>query len=120
MSDETEDTQAGHISPFDAIRREDENGNEYWSARELGKLLGYGEYRFFKNAIQKAEEACKNSGQAVSDHFVHTHGMVGIGSGAKRKVEDVHLTRYACYLLVENADPAKPIVALGQLTSNES
>src|SRR5437660_12726424 len=107
-----------HTSPFDAIRRIDEQGNEYWSARDLGKLLGYGEYRFFKNAIQKAEEACKNSGQAVSDHFVHTHGMVGIGSGAKRKVEDVHLTRYACYLLVENADPAKPIVALGQLTSN--
>jgi DNA-damage-inducible protein D len=80
----------------------------------LGKLLGYGEYRFFKNAIQKAEEACKNSDQAVSDHFVHLHDMVGIGSRAKRKVEDVHLSRYACYLLVENADPSKPIVALGQ------
>jgi len=106
--------QPQHVSPFDAIRREDEQGNEYWSARELGKLLGYGEYRFFKNAIQKAEEACKQSGQAVSDHFVHLHGMVDIGSKAKRKVEDVHLTRYACYLIVENADPSKPIVALGQ------
>jgi DNA-damage-inducible protein D len=102
------------ISPFDAIHRVDEQGKEYWSARELGKLLGYGEYRFFKNAIQKAEEACKQSQQDVSDHFVHTHGMVSIGSGAKRKVEDVRLTRYACYLLVENADPEKPIVALGQ------
>src|SRR5947209_189962 len=113
-------SQTPHASPFEALRKIDETGQEYWSARELGKLLGYGEYRFFKNAIQKAEEACKNSGQATSDHFVHVHGMVNIGSGAKRKVEDVHLTRYACYLLVENADPAKPIVALGQLTSNES
>ena len=103
-----------HVSPFDAIRHEGENGNEYWSAREMGKLLGYGEYRFFKNAIQKAEEACKQSGQPVSDHFVHTHGMVAIGSKAKRKVDDVHLTRYACYLLVENSDSEKPIVALGQ------
>jgi len=107
-------SQIPHTSPFDGIRHEDEHGKEYWSARELGKLLGYGEYRFFTNAIKKAEEACKNSGQAVSDHFVHMHGMVGIGSGAKRKVGDVQLTRYACYLLVENADPSKPIVALGQ------
>ena len=107
-------SQIPHTSPFDASRHEDEHGKEFWSARELGKLLGYGEYRFFKNAIQKAEEACKNSGQAVSDHFVHMHGMVGIGSRAKRKVEEVQLTRYACYLLVENADPSKPIVALGQ------
>lgn len=103
-----------HISPFDSIRHEDEQGNEYWSAREMGKLLGYGEYRFFKNAIQKAEEACKQSGQAVSDHFVHTHGMIKTGKGARRKVDDVHLTRYACYLLVENSDSEKPIVALGQ------
>jgi DNA-damage-inducible protein D len=107
-------SQTPHTSPFDAIRRVNENGSEYWSARELSKLLGYGEYRFFKNAIQKAEEACANSGQTISDHFVHSHGMVGIGSGAKRKVEDVHLTRNACYLIVENADPSKPIVALGQ------
>ena len=107
-------SQIPHTSPFDGIRHENDDGKEFWSARELGKLLGYGEYRFFKNAIQKAEEACKNSSQAVSDHFVHLHGMVDIGSAAKRKVEDVHLTRYACYLLVENADPSKPIVALGQ------
>jgi DNA-damage-inducible protein D len=107
-------SQTPHISPFDATRREDENSNEYWSARDLGKLLGYGEYRFFKNAIQKAEEACENSGQAILDHFVHTHGMIGLGKGAKRRVDDVRLSRYACYLIVENADPSKPIVALGQ------
>jgi len=106
--------QLTRTSPFDGIRHEDERGKEYWSARELGKLLGYGEYRKFKNAIEKAEEACKNSDQAVADHFVHVGGMIEVGKGARRKVQDVHLTRYACYLLVENADPSKPIVALGQ------
>ncbi|HYB02789.1 MAG TPA: DNA damage-inducible protein D [Ktedonobacteraceae bacterium] len=106
--------QIPHTSPFDGIRHEDESGKEFWSARELGKLLGYGEYRKFKNAIEKAEEACQNSDQAVEDHFVHVGGMIEVGKGARRKVEDVHLTRYACYLLVENADPSKPIVALGQ------
>jgi DNA-damage-inducible protein D len=80
----------------------------------LGKLLGYGEYRKFKNAIEKAQEACLNSGQDVADHFVHVGGMIEVGKGARRKVEDVHLTRYACYRLVENADTSKPIVALGQ------
>jgi DNA-damage-inducible protein D len=107
-------SQIPHTSPFDGIRHEDEHGKEFWSARELGKLLGYGEYRKFKNAIEKAEEACKNSDQAVADHFVHVGGMIEVGKGARRKVQDVHLTRYACYLLVENADPSKPIVALGQ------
>jgi len=102
------------VSPFEAIRRVAEDGSEYWSARELGKVLGYTEYRKFQNAIQKAEEACENSGQAVPDHFAHVSEMVSIGSGAKRKVEDVYLSRYACYLLVENSDPSKPIVALGQ------
>src|SRR5215471_13708199 len=107
-------SQIPHTSPFDGIRHEDEDGREYWSAGELGKLLGYGEYRKFKNAIEKAEEACQNSGQAVADHFVHVGGMIEVGKGARRKVDDVHLTRYACYLLVENADPSKPFVALGQ------
>lgn len=107
-------SQIPHTSPFDGIRHEDEHGKEFWSARELGKLLGYGEYRKFRNAIEKAEEACQNSGQAVVDHFAQVGGMIEVGKGARRKVEDVHLTRYACYLLVENADPSKPIVALGQ------
>ncbi len=107
-------SQIPHTSPFDGIRHEDENGKEFWSARELAKLLGYGEYRKFKNAIEKAEEACQHSNQAAADHFVHVGGMIEVGKGARRKVEDVHLTRYACYLLVENADPSKPIVALGQ------
>lgn len=102
-------------SPFDAIRHVNEQGNEYWSARELGRILGYTEYNKFKNAIHKAEEACKESGQAVSDHFAQTSEMIATGKGARRKVDNVHLSRYACYLLVQNADPiGKPIVSLGQ------
>jgi len=105
---------SSYISPFESIRRVSEEGIEFWSARDLAKILGYTEFRKFSNAIQKAEVACENSGQAVTDHFAHVGEMVGIGSGAKRKVEDVHLSRYACYLLVQNADPSKEIVALGQ------
>ena len=67
---------APHVSPFDAIRRVDDNGKEYWSARELSKILGYTEYRKFQKAIQKAEESCRQSGQAVSDHFAPTGEMV--------------------------------------------
>ncbi|HZU00585.1 MAG TPA: BRO family protein, partial [Ktedonobacteraceae bacterium] len=81
-----------------------EDGSIYWSARELAKILGYTEYGKFSNAIKKAEEACKNSGQAVSDHFAHVSDMIGIGKGAKRKVSDVHLSRYACYLLIQNSE----------------
>ncbi len=80
----------------------------------MARLLGYTEYGKFKNAIQKAEEACQNSGNEVSDHFSHVSDMITVGKGARRNVEDVRLTRHACYLLVENADPSKPIVALGQ------
>lgn len=88
------------VSPFDAIRHVDDAGNEYWSARDLAKLLGYTEYRKFKNAIEKAEVACEQSDQPVANHFAHMGGMVQIGSGARRQVEDVQLSRYACYLLV--------------------
>ena len=113
MSDE-EQAATPHLSPFESIRRVTEEGNEYWSARDLAKILGYTEFRKFSNAIQKAETACENSGQAISDHFAHVSEMVGIGSGAQRKIGNVHLSRYACYLLVQNADPSKEIVALGQ------
>lgn len=105
---------AGHISPFESIRRADEDGHEYWSARDLSKVLGYTEYGKFKNAIQKAEAACKGSNNEVSDHFAHVSDMIETGKGAHREVEDVLLSRYACYLIVQNADPSKEIVALGQ------
>jgi len=108
------ETQAPHISPFEAIRREAEDGSEYWSARDLSKILGYATWDKFKNAIGKAEEACQNSGQAISDHFSHVGKLIRAGKGAQREIEDVLLSRFACYLLVQNSDPSKPIVALGQ------
>lgn len=103
-----------YTSPFESIRRQAEDGSEYWSARDLAKILGYTQYNKFTNAIEKAEEACRNSGQPVENHFTHTSEMVVIGSGAKRKFGTVLLSRYACYLLIQNSDPEKPIVALGQ------
>jgi len=99
---------------FEQIRREDKNGNEYWTARDLSKILEYLEYRNFKPVIQKAKEACRNSDHAESDHFVDMHDMVSLGLGSKRNVENVKLSRYACYLIVQNADPSKEIVAIGQ------
>src|SRR5437763_6875193 len=103
-----------HTSPFDAIRNVDEQDNEYWSARDLQKLLGYVEWRKFEDAIGRAAIACKNSGHESDDHFVQTAKMIKTGKGAKREVKDYHLSRYACYLIVQNADSEKPIVALGQ------
>ena len=108
-----EQDQVRHTSLFDTIRRFDSDNHVYWSARDLYKLLGYTEYNKFKNAIKKAEKSCEEGGEAILDHFAHVSEMVTIGSGAKRRVEDVHLSRYACYLIIENADPEKPIVALG-------
>ncbi len=104
-----------NIPIFEEIKKIDETGNEYWSARELAKALGYLEYRNFKPVIEKAKEACTNSNQKIENHFVQFHEMVKIGSGAERGFYDgVKLSRYACYLIVQNADPSKEIVALGQ------
>lgn len=114
MSEVKQSQHPSHISPFDAIRRTDEEGHEYWSARDFAKILGYKEWRNFTTAIEKAKEACKHSEQVVSDHFVEANKLVTLGSGAQRKTEDYHLSRYACYLIVQNADSSKPIVALGQ------
>ncbi len=99
---------------FEQIKRFDNDSNEFWSARELGKVLEYSEFRHFKPAIERAKEACKNSGLIVLDHFEDILDMVAIGSGAERELEDVRLSRYACYLIVQNADSTKEIVALGQ------
>lgn len=99
---------------FEAIRHLDDDGHEFWLARELAATLNYVQYRNFFQVIQKAREACRNSGHPEQDHFADVSNMVEIGSGAVRPVEDVQLSRYACYLIVQNADPAKPIIALGQ------
>lgn len=99
---------------FESIRQVNEHGQAFWSARQLSKVLGYSEYRNFQPVITKAAEACTNSDQAISNHFVEVHEMVPIGSGAKRKLPDVRLSRYACYLVVQNGDPTKPVIANGQ------
>ncbi len=101
-------------SPFEKIKRISEEGYEYWSARDLSKLLGYTEYRKFQNPIQKAIESCMNSGEQVYNHFAQVSDMVEIGSGAEREVDDVRLSRFASYLVVQNSDPSKELVALGQ------
>ena len=102
------------LSPFGRIRRANNVGAEYWSSRDLAAVLGYMDYRNIEQVIQKARLACFNSGQRVEDHFVEITEMVSIGSGAQRPIKTVLLSRYACYLLVQNADPSKEIVALGQ------
>ena len=101
-------------TPFDSIRQIDENGNEFWSARALSKVLGYGRYDKFLPVIQKAKIACLNSDQQIDDHMSHMGHMVTIGDGGKRNLDDIALSRYGCYLVVQNADPSKAIVALGQ------
>ena len=106
--------QGTEASAFETIRHEDNAGGEYWSARELAKVLGYTDWRNFQRVIAKAREAAEGSGYAASDHFVDVTDMIAIGKGGQRKVEDVQLSRYACYLVVQNADPEKPVVALGQ------
>lgn len=99
---------------FDSIRRTDDGGQEFWLARDLARVLEYSEYRHFLPVIERAKEACRNSGQDVADHFEDVLDMVDIGSGAKRQVADIRLSRYACYLAVQNGDPSKPVIAMGQ------
>lgn len=100
--------------PFEVIKNTDREGREFWSARDLGPLLDYKEGRNFHKVISKAVVACEASGQHASDHFVESNKMVELGSGANRNLEDIKLSRYACYLVVQNGDPSKPVIAAGQ------
>ena len=99
---------------FERIKRVNPEGHESWSARDLARVLEYSEFRHFLPVIEKAREACLNSAHRVEDHFEQILEMVSIGSGAQRPVEDWKLSRYACYLVIQNANPGKPLVALGQ------
>jgi DNA-damage-inducible protein D len=110
----TKDIQKSGLTVFEQIRRTDESSNEFWSARDMAKVLEYSEYRHFLPVMERAREACKNSGQNPSDHFEDYLDMIETGKTAKRQVESVKLSRYACYLIVQNADPTKEVVALGQ------
>lgn len=92
----------------------DYNGIECWSARELQDVFNYSEWRNFQKVIDKAITACESAGEKMSDHFVEFNKMVELGSGAQREVEDIALTRYACYLVAQNGDPSKPSIAFAQ------
>lgn len=108
------DINKQHLTSFEGIRQTDPDGNEFWSARDLAPVLEYQEWRNFMQVVDKARTACAQSGKQPEDHFGDTNKMVSIGSGAQRTVPDVHLSRYACYLIVQNGDPAKPVIANGQ------
>jgi len=99
---------------FEEIKHINQFHQEYWSARQLAKALDYIDYRNFEKVINKAKESCKKVGQSIKNHFVDINEMVEIGSSTSRQVEDVALSRYACYLIMQNADPSKDVVALGQ------
>jgi DNA-damage-inducible protein D len=103
-----------YYDTFESIKQLDPSGEEYWMARRLSKILEYAEYRSFLPVIEKAKQACKNSDQIISSHFVEMHEMVDIGSHAKREMESYALSRYACYLIVQNGASFKPIIASGQ------
>lgn len=98
---------------FESIKHINEYGQEFWYARELQKALEYTEWRKFEGVIKRAMDACKTSNHAVSDHFVGAAKMVEAGV-AFREIEDYQLSRYACYLIVQNGDPRKKVIALGQ------
>lgn len=103
-----------HHQSFENIKQLDKDGNEFWYARALSKLLGYSDFRNFTKVINKAKEACTNSGQEISEHIVEVNEVVLGGSGVSNPYPSFALSRYACYLVVQNADPSKPIVANGQ------
>ena len=99
---------------FENIKHVDENGNEYWLARELQSILGYNQWRSINELIERAKVACQESKYSVDDHFAVQRKMVDIGSKTKRIIQDYKLSRYACYLIVMNGNPKKKIIALAQ------
>ncbi len=99
---------------FEIIKKIDDDGAEYWSSRELAKVLEYSDYRNFLAVVNKAKVSCENSGEVIHNHFVDANEMVPIGSGAEKPTQTIYLSRYACYLIVQNSDPTKVVVAKGQ------
>ncbi len=114
MSNGIKKSGGAQLSPFERIKRTNDAGMEFWSSREFAGVLEYGDYRNFEGVIEKAKMACFNSGHRLEDHFVDITEMIQIGKGGLRPVKTVLLSRYACYLAIQNADPKKEIVAQGQ------
>ena len=101
-------------SPFESIKQIDNDGNEYWFARDLQEVLEYSEWRNFSKIIEKAKNACKASGHIVQSEFVDTNKLVNVGANLQRSIQDIVLSRYACYLIAMNGDPRKEVIALAQ------
>lgn len=99
---------------FENIKHVNEYGQEFWYARELQQVLEYSQWRRFKETIERAKTACENSAYEISEHFAEVGKKVQLGSGAERQIEDIMLSRYACYLIVMNGDPRKEVISLGQ------
>jgi len=113
-ADTDDATIEGLLAAFEGAARRDDDGVEFWSARDLARLLGYSDYRNFLNIIEKAKEAARNAGHALEDHFGDVTEMIEIGKGAFREIEDVRLNRYAAYLVAQNGDARKRPVAFAQ------
>lgn len=107
-------TLTGPNKRFEDIKKTDENGIEYWTARELMSVLGYSNWQNFEEVVKKAKQACMSSGQTIGNHFIDVSKMVKIGSNTVRRIPDWKLDRYACYLIAQNGDPEKPQIALAQ------
>jgi DNA-damage-inducible protein D len=111
----TNDAIGELISAFEDVSQTDDSGVEFWMAKALKDLLGYSKWDSFLSVVEKAKASCLASGQAIEDHFSEVRKMVSIGSGAKRNVvDDIKLTRYACYIIAQNGDPRKRQIAFAQ------